>query len=140
MVKHNYGELSQALRDADSTIGVLKKIVKDMENIVHSDSITFTGEYWTNPLRDLKHEIVHVEFSMPVTASHRAFFILEIAQAFDFAFIGAINLPTVDIMDEVLYILDSIPKEFKQRYSKSVELIKLLASYSQGDYHYFNKQ
>lgn len=140
MIKHNYGELSQALKDADSTIGVLKKIVKDMENIVHSDSITFTGEYWTNPLRDLKHEKVHVEFSMPVTASHRAFFILELAQAFDLAFIGAINLPTVDIVDEVLYILDSVPKEFKQRYSKSVEPLQFLVSYSQGDYHHFNRR
>lgn len=49
MVKHNYLELSRALSEADSTINNLKKIVKDMENIVHSDTITFTGEYWTNP-------------------------------------------------------------------------------------------
>lgn len=140
MVKHNYFELSRALSEADSVLNDLKKIVKDMENIVHSDSITFTGEYWTNPLRDLKHEKVPVEFSIPVTDSRRAFFMLEIAQAFDFAFLSAVHLPTVDIMGEVLFILDSIPIEFKRKYSKSIELLQLLASYSHGDYSYFNKR
>lgn len=140
MVKHNYLELSRALSEADSTINTLKKIVTNMENIVHSDTITFTGEYWTNPLRDLRHEKVPVEFSIPVTDSRRAFFMLEIAQAFDFAFLSALHLPTVDIMSEVLFILDSIPVEFKKKYSKSVELLQLLASYSHGDYHHFNKR
>lgn len=139
MVKHNYLELSRALSEADSIINDLKKIVKDMENIVHSDDITFTGKHWTNPLRDLRHEEVPVEFSMPITDSSRAFFMLEIAQAFDFAFLSAVHLPTVDIMGEVIFILDSIPVEFKQKYSKSIELLQLLASYSHGDYHHFKK-